>query len=305
MLLTIQDLGRFGYQNTGFPVSGALDRRALMLGNILLGNPPGEAGLEMTLLGAAIEFHADTCVSLTGAEMNATLNGEPVPRYTAFAVHEGDVLRCGAAAEGCRAYLCVAGGIDVPVVMGSKSTYMKCAVGGLEGRKLKAGDVLPLTFPRPELYDMAARTLPGEANRPYPQVLRVILGPQDDYFTEKGIETFFTSGYTVTADSDRMGVRFDGPAIESKNGMDIISDGIPLGGIQVPSSGKPIILLADRQTTGGYAKIGAVLSCDLPALAQAKPGAVFGFTPISVRDGQRAYRQEMRKLDRLRLIFAS
>lgn len=109
----------------------------------------------------------------------------------------------------------------------------------------------------------------------------------------------------MTADSDRMGVRFDGPAIESKNGMDIISDGIPLGGIQVPSSGKPIILLADRQTTGGYAKIGAVLSCDLPALAQAKPGAVFGFTPISVKDGQRAYRQEMRELDRLRLIFAS
>lgn len=305
MLTTVQDLGRFGHQNSGFPVSGALDRRALMLGNLLLGNPPGEAGLEMTMLGASIEFGADTCVSLTGADMAATLNGAPAPRYTAFPVHAGDVLRCGAAISGCRSYLCVAGGIDVPVVMGSKSTYMKCAVGGLEGRKLRRGDVLPLTFPRPELYDMPARTLPKEADRPYPQVLRVILGPQDDYFTEHGIRTFFSSGYTVTADSDRMGVRFDGLPIEAKNGMDIISDGIPLGGIQVPSSGKPIILLADRQTTGGYAKIGTVLSCDLPALAQARPGAVFGFMPISVRDGQRAYRQEMREMEHLRLIFAS
>ncbi len=297
-LSTVQDLGRTGYQSLGFSVSGAMDSRALRIGNLLLGNPQDAAAIEMTMSGMTVEFTSPAVIALTGADMQARRNGAPMPRWTAVYMHAGDVLTCGAAAAGLRAYLCVAGGIDVPVVMGSRSTNLKCGIGGFCGRKLAAGDWIP--------YFAARSNTAGRAYTPdeYPAALtlRVIPGPQDDMFTAEGLRTFFSGEYTVTPSSDRMGIRLDGAAIESKNGSDIISDGIAPGSVQIPSSGKPIILMADRQTTGGYAKIATVFSPDLSRLAQARPGTKIRFASLSPASAQRLLARAEREYRHFRAL---
>ena len=294
-LSTVQDLGRTGCQSLGFPVSGAMDTRALRIGNLLLGNPENAAAVEMTMAGMTVEFTSAAIIALTGADMAATLNGEPLPPWTAVYVHKGDTLACGAAVTGLRGYLCVAGGIDVPEVLGSRSTSLKVGLGGFEGRKLKAGDWIG--------YFGALENTAGRSYTPdtYPDsvVLRAVPGPQDDMFTEKGLDTFFGSVYTVTPESDRMGIRLDGPAIETKKTSDIISDGIGPGSVQIPASGKPIILAADRQTTGGYAKIAAVCSADLWRLAQARPGTKITFERITLAAAQKLYARAEKEYRRL------
>ena len=296
-LSTVQDLGRTGHQSLGFPVSGAMDARALRIGNLLLGNPEGAAAIEMTMSGMTVEFTSPAVVALTGADMRAVKNGAPMPRWTAVYMHAGDILSCGAAAAGLRGYLCVAGGIDVPAVMGSRSTNLKCGIGGFEGRRLAAGDWIP--------YAAAYENAAGRGYTPdeYPDllILRAIPGPQDDMFTAHGLETFFRAVYTVTPSSDRMGIRLEGDAIEAKSSSDIISDGIAPGSVQIPASGKPIVLTADRQTTGGYAKIATVFSPDLSRLAQARPGTKIRFARLSLAAAQRLCarsEQEYRRLAR-------
>ena len=280
---TVQDLGREGCQSMGFSVSGAMDARALRIGNLLLGNPEGAAAIEMTMVGMTVEFTSDAVIALTGADMRPTLNGALMPRCTAVYVHGGDTLAMGAAASGCRGYLCVAGGIDVPVVMGSRSTNLKCGLGGFEGRKLASGDWVP--------YAAALRNTAGRCYAPdeYPDTvtLRAVPGPQDDAFTEKGLADFFGETYTVTPSSDRMGARLEGPAVGTRGKPDIISDGIAAGSVQIPASGKPIVLMADRQTTGGYAKIATVISCDLWRLAQARPGTKIRFERVTLAAAQK------------------
>ncbi|MCD7716891.1 MAG: biotin-dependent carboxyltransferase family protein [Lachnospiraceae bacterium] len=296
-LTTVQDIGRFGYQALGMPCSGVMDRQAYEVANYLVGNESGKAVLECTLFGGIYQFEDDAVCALTGADMQPTLDGTAVPMYRPFPVAKGQTLMLGTAVTGCRTTLAVAGGIDVPVVMGSRSTNIKCALGGYMGRALAAGDVLPVGASEISVRDFitaaAAATEKGNSSTAtaaristddipsrkmeapeYPEdlLIRVIPGPQDDYFTDSGLETFFSGTYTVSQDSDRMGCRLNGPAIESKNGTDIISDAIVFGSIQVTPAGLPIILLADRQTTGGYAKIATVCSDDLPKLAQARPG---------------------------------
>ncbi|MCD7765711.1 MAG: biotin-dependent carboxyltransferase family protein [Lachnospiraceae bacterium] len=309
-LTTVQDLGRYGYQALGMPCSGVMDRQAYEAASYLVGNESGEAVLECTLFGGIYQFEDDAVCALTGADMQPTLDGTAVPMYRPFPVAKGQTLMLGTAVTGCRTTLAVAGGIDVPVVMGSRSTNLKCALGGYMGRALTAGDVLPVGASEVSVEDFITETAAAAEQKnasiapsaaaeqvnssivsssgiktndissrkmeapKYPEDLgiRVILGPQDDYFTESGLETFFSGTFTVSQESDRMGCRLNGPAIESKNGTDIISDAIVFGSIQVTPAGMPIILLADRQTTGGYAKIATVCSDDLPKLAQARPG---------------------------------
>ena len=290
MFSTIQDRGRYGYQRFGMPTAGAMDTFALRSANALLANEDNAACIEATVLGPRIQFLADTRIAVTGADVSPRVDGEAIPMWQAIAVAEGSRLEFRSPKDGMRAYLAVAGGINVPQVMGSRATYIKASIGGLEGRQLRAGDVLHAFGDDPAIpkRDCAfpADAIPkyGSAHR-----LRVALGPQHESFTKTGIDTFLNSTYAVSINSDRMGYRLEGVAIEHTVGPDIISDGIALGAIQVPGDGQPIILLADRGTTGGYTKIATVVSADLSKVAQAMPGHTITFEAVSVEEAQESY----------------
>jgi len=303
LLTTVQDRGRMGCQKFGVTVSGAMDEVALRVGNILVGNPQSAAGLEISFLGPQIRIQADVVLALTGAEVEADLDGQPIPWYQVFRARAGQVLDIRHCTRGMRAYLCVGGGLDVPVRLGSRSTSLAAGFGGLEGRSLREGDLLSVGPSVGTPTRRADRTVPRSWRPTFesPQTLRVVFGPQDDAFTEAGRRTFLASLYEVSPSSDRMGCRLEGPAIEHAGPADIISDWIPPGGIQVPGSGKPIILLADRQTTGGYTKIATVIGPDLPKLAQVRPGEQVRLQAISVEEAQAAARTLEMELARLDL----
>ena len=286
VLTTVQDLGRFGFQQYGVPVSGAMDPRSLKLANLLLGNDPGEAALEITVTGPQLIFGEANYAVLTGGDLGAELDGKPMPRYQAVKIEARQTLRFLGLRNGCRAYLAFAGGLDIPEVMGSRSTYMKAKIGGIKGRKLEAGDELRFRAPQPDLPFPERRRIGTDFVPQKQYELHAVLGPQDDHFTEAGLRTFFSEVYTVSADFDRMGCRLDGPPIEHKGSADIISDGIAFGAVQVPSSGKPIIMTADRQITGGYTKVATVCSADFRFLGQLKGGDKVNFIPISVEQAQ-------------------
>lgn len=288
LLTTVQDMGRVGYQQFGVSVSGVIDPRSATIANILVGNPDGEAVLECTMMGPHLQFNQPNCIAITGGDLGATLDGQPVASYRAMKVEAGQVLRFTAPKTGCRAFIAFAGGLDIPEVMGSRSTYMKAKIGGLQGRKLEKGDEIKFRAPKSELKNMNFRSMAPEFVPRKEYTVRVVLGPQDDYFTDAGIQTFLSKTYTVTQEFDRMGCRLEGDVIAHKDGGDIISDGIAFGAIQVPSSGKPIIMLSDRQTTGGYTKIANVISMDFRILAQLKAGDKVRFEKVSVKFAQEA-----------------
>jgi KipI family sensor histidine kinase inhibitor len=301
-LTTVQDRGRVGCQKFGVTVSGAMDEVALRVGNILVGNAQGAAALEISFLGPEIRIRADVALALTGAEVTAELEGRPVPWYQAFLARAGQTLDIRHCTRGMRAYLTAGGGIDVPVRLGSRSTSLAAGFGGTEGRPVRDGDVLSVGPIVGSPARWAGRSVPGTWRPTFasPQTIRVVLGPQDDAFTEAGRRTFLESTYEVTPSSDRMGCRLEGPAIEHSGGADIISDWIPLGGIQVPGNGKPIILLADRQTTGGYTKIATVIGPDIPKLAQVRPGDRVRFQALATAEAQavaRTLEGDLSKLD--------
>jgi len=294
-LSTIQDGGRFGAMSTGFSPGGAMDAYSMKIANLLVGNVENMGVIEMTMMGITASFDCDSLIALTGADMDPYLNDEPMPMYQSVPVHKGDILTMKLAQNGMRAYLAVAGGFDLPFEMGSQSTNLKCKLGGFQGRKLQKGDELPLIQ---SVSGMLAPSRRINAQVKYPDeiVVRVMLGPQDDYFTRKGIETFLGKVYTVTDQSDRMGIRLAGEKIENANGVDIISDGIATGSIQIPASGTPIIMMADRQTTGGYAKIATVISADLKKVAQARPGTRIRFFAVSEKEAVKLRRSEETEL---------
>lgn len=267
ILTTIQDSGRYGYQELGIPTSGVMDDYNYRLANILVGNKLDEAVFEMTFFGPTLKFNENLIIAITGSNMNPKINGELAPMYETIKVKKGDTLQFGKVNEGIRSYLAFGGSIDVPVVNGSKSTHIKTKMGGIEGRALKAKDEINIKKSKEEtMRKIPEKYIPKISHC---NILRIVLGPQDDYFTEKGIHDLFRSGgYQVTKDFDRMGIRLKGTAIEHKETADIISDGTTFGSIQVPANGQPIILVADRQTTGGYTKIGNVITADLHKLAQ-------------------------------------
>lgn len=278
-LTTVQDLGRSGYQQFGVPTSGALDSYAFRVGNLLVGNAEGAASLEITLLGCQLRALRETMIAITGADLAATVNGEITSTWESRLLKRGDVLSFPRLNSGCRAYLAVAGGIAVPPVMQSASTYTRAGIGGFGGRPLRKGDILQSnkSIASATVARMPSEYIPVYGNR---IALRVILGPQDDLFTEEGISTFLSSEYTVSTQADRMGYRLEGPRIQHREGADIVSDGIPLGAVQLPGDGLPIILLVDRQTTGGYTKIATTVSVDIPRIAQAKPGDKINFQQV-------------------------
>ncbi|WP_188398914.1 biotin-dependent carboxyltransferase family protein [Sporomusa sp. GT1] len=305
LFTTVQDEGRWGYQAFGMPVAGAMDCYAYYAANILAGNKPAAAVLEMTLRGGHFRFEADYYVSICGADMQARLNGTPVKNWSGFLVAAGSELVFDYAISGCRSYVAVNGGINTPVVLGSRSTYTRAAVGGLDGRALQAGDVIPIGKDA-DAAPRTSRLLPVEFIPAYrDQVeLRVLLGPQDDYFSEAGITTFFTSTYCISTEADRMGYRLEGSVIEHKEKADIISDALCQGAIQVPGHGMPIIMMADRQTTGGYTKIGTVIGPDLSLLAQAKPGDSIVFKKCSEDEAEAVFALGREAYGRLQQVVA-
>ena len=270
-LSTVQDEGRVDYMAFGLPRAGVMDRVAAHLANLLCGNPLGAAVIEMTLMGGSFRFEKSCRIALCGADMSPRLNGAAMEAWAARDVVAGDVLETGYANRGCRAYLAVGGGIDLPPVMGSRSTYTRASLGGHEGRALRAGDCLPFGEASP--FPAAPVRLPASLIPDYPDqiTLRVIMGPQDELFLPEGISTLLGSEYRVSEEADRMGYRLEGPEIRHKDKADIVSDALGAGAIQVPGSGQPIVMMADCGTTGGYAKIAAVIGADLWKLAQAKP----------------------------------
>lgn len=299
LLTTVQDLGRHGYQRVGIPPSGPLDRVAFVVANRLVGNPDGAAALECTLRGPTLEVRRAGLVAVTGADMGLTVNGQEAPAWTALAVRPGDLLAFRMAQSGCRAYLAVAGGLDTPVALGSRATYLRGRLGGLDGRALRKGDGLVAAPMPPGATSPEGRAV-APARRPvYPAEVecRVILGPQDDRFTPAGIAAFLDGRYEVTPQADRMGYRLQGPAIAHARGHDIVSDGIPLGGIQVPGEGQPIVLLVDRQTTGGYTKIATMISVDIGRIGQTRPGQHVRFRSVTLGEAHAALAAERAWLD--------
>jgi len=286
LLTTVQDHGRWRYQAMGVPVAGPMDVYSHRLANALVGNEDGAATLEVTLTGPALEFTDDRQVAVTGAEFEVTVDGHGVTPNTAIRVRAGERLEFGRRSRGARGYLAVSGGIDTPRVLGSRSTHVPSAMGGLGGRALKEGDELPLGPPEGEHYVRSARTSgTGVLFHTYrmqaPTILRVLPGPQRDRFSARALDALQSAPYRVGTDSNRMGYRLVGPRLEHANGAEIISDATPMGTLQVPASGQPILLMADRQTTGGYAKIATVISADISLAGQLVPGDEIRFTACS------------------------
>jgi antagonist of KipI len=288
LLTTVQDCGRWGYQSRGVPVAGPMDRVSLRRANGILGNSLDAAALEVTLTGPHLEFADRRIVAVTGAEF------ENVPPGVVFEVSPARPLIFGRRIRGARAYVAISGGIDVPLVLGSRSTHLPSAMGGFEGRALRAGDELPLCegpgegFPlRPEVpyrSELFARTL------------RVLPGPQTDRFVKEALDVLQSAPYRVDVNSNRVGYRLSGPRLQHVRGADILSDATPIGSIQVPASGEPILLMADCQTTGGYAKIATVISADIPAAGQLAPGDEIRFAVCSLEEAMDALRLQLRML---------
>ena len=299
ILTTVQDRGRYGREQFGMSPAGPMDELSFSVANLLVGNEAGESALECTVLGPTLSFQTETALAVTGADMSPRLNGQPCPMYQVLLVQPGDTLQLGAVTAGCRSYIAFAGGIDVPPVMGSRSTALKNQVGGLAGRKLAKGDVLTLGPSRLPPASLAGRRAPVPAPQGREVTLRVILGPQDDRFTEEGIQTFLSQPYTVGKDFDRMGCRLEGPVIAHKTDCNIISDGMVTGAVQVPGTGQPIIMLAERQTVGGYTKIAAVISADLPVIGQCKAGDIVRFRAVTLQEAHALCRERQAALTAL------
>jgi antagonist of KipI len=288
-LSTVQDLGRPGQLRYGIPPSGPIDRTAFVVANRLVGNDDGAAGLECTVTGPRFEVEAPCAVAVTGAGMAVTVNGAEAPAWRTLILKSGDVVKLGVARAGVRAYVAFSGGIDVPPVLGSRSTYLRGRLGGLDGRALRRDDRLALfPAPLPPVRRAQPRIISDLTAMP---TIRVVLGPQADHFTDEGLEAFLGGEYEMLPQSDRMGARLRGPRIAHRHGHDIISDGIALGSIQVPGDGQPIVLLVDRQSTGGYTKAATVCSFDIGRLGQVKPGQRVRFRAIDLREAQGALRQ--------------
>ena len=301
---TVQDLGRVGYQAQGVPVSGALDPMALWLGNALVGNPESAAALELLVSGATLQIAADS-VRLAVAGAGATLAvGAParvVPAWQSVTLAQGELVEIGLGRESVCAYLAVEGGIDVRLVLGSASTYVRAGFGGLEGRTLRRGDLVPLALAQAS--ERTEQRLPSPPPAASEQPIRVVLGPQQDRFTEAALADLLESEFRISKNADRMGMRLDGPALRHRDGWDVVSDAIATGAVQVPGSGQPILLLADHQTTGGYPKIATVISADVPVVGRRRAGDAIRFAAVSIAEAEQLARDQQRRIAALVAAF--
>ncbi len=297
-LTTVQDFGRKGYGQYGIPVSGAMDQFSYQVANLLVENEPGAAALEATLFGLKLEALRTTRIAVTGGDMHPMLDGKPLPMWRALDLPAGGILQFKTIRSGARTYLAVEGGVDSAVQLGSRSTHQKA----LLGRILQKGDVVR-TFPAGGA--SAGRHLPEPLMPIFSKHadIRVILGPQDDLFSKKGLETFFAETYTITSQSDRQGYRLAGEPIQHVSGADIISDAILPGSIQVPGNGQPIVMMMDAQTTGGYAKIANVIGPDIDVLAQMLPGRTVRFIRVSIAEAHKIVQERALRLKHIREVL--
>ncbi len=295
---TIQDSGRFGYQRYGMPVSGPMDAFAFQAANILVDNDTNSATIEFTAPGLSFVTTKPRLIAVTGYGLRLFINGIEFPVWMSVFVRKNREVHIEKTSEGMWGYLAVAGGFRAKRIMGSRATYLRGGIGGLEGRALLAGDLLKVGKPGVDLTTAAGRTFLPETRPSYnaSPTLRVVMGPQQDSFSPKGIETFLSQDYTISTQSDRMGYRCEGTPIETISDQSFISDGIVNGAIQVPAGGQPIIMMADHQTTGGYPKIGVVTSADLPLAAQTQPGGRVRFVAVNIDSAVIAYRARWQAL---------
>jgi len=304
ILTTIQDLGRYGFSQFGVPPSGALDTFSLRVSNLLVGNEENEACLEVTLMGLRIRALEEVVIAITGGDLSPTLNGESLEMWRTHLLVQDDIIAFKKVNAGCRAYLSTSGGFVVPKIMGSSSTYLSGKFGGVEGRPLRRGDLLYTS--NGSSLDKLGLRFPGDWIPSLEKVvfLRVIPGPQDHHFTEKGFQALISSSYEVTPQCDRMGVRLEGPRIERRSDVEesIISEGLIPGAVQVPGDGKPIIILTEL-VTGGYTKIATIITTDLPRVAQLKPGDRVKFKPISVKDANHLLKEQEERLKEFKKII--
>ena len=305
VLTTIQDLGRFGYRKYGVPVSGAMDDFSLKVANLLVGNDSNGAALEITGLGPKLKALNDTVVALSGADFNATLDESLLTGWRSVRVRKGSIISIKEARRGFRGYLAVMGAIEVPKVLGSRSTYLAGKMGGLDGRSLRKGDIINSSSPGVSLARAPLRFLPEEYVPVFSSgvEVRVIMGPQDDRFDDEGIKTLLNSWYVVSLNSDRTAYRLAGSKIAHQEKADIITDAIPQGAIQVPGDGQPIMMMADRPTTGGYAKIACVIAPDIPKVAQLKPEDEVRFKKIGIDKAHEFLRDSEAELARIRSVL--
>ena len=302
---TVQDLGRTGYQDVGVPVSGALDGFGLRLANALVGNPQGMAALEILISGPTFEVSADTVrIALVGDGAGLGLRGERsrvLPAGQSVTLSPGETFQIVVGSASACCYLAAEGGIAVPLVLGSASTYVRASIGGIDGRVLQGGDIVPLaSAAAPDRAELRVR---GSYLAAADQPIRVTLGPQQEYFIDEAVAALLSAEYRVSKDADRMGMRLEGPALRHRGGWDIVSDAIATGSIQVPGSGQPIVLLADHQTTGGYPKIATVVSADLGLVGRRRPGDVLRFTAVDTETTEALCREQERRLAELIASF--
>jgi len=297
---TVQDLGRSGLMKYGIPPSGAMDQYSYRVGNLLLGNPENSASLEITLHGLKIEALIPVTISITGADLGPYLNGDPAPQWTPLIMKKGEIIHFKQRKKGLRAYLAVKGGFDVPEVLGSRSTFIRGKIGNpiSEGEIISIGDfgaiksIKSLALPKLYIPDLNLH-----------DPIQVIMGPQNEYYTLQGIDTFLNASYKVTSQSDRMAYRTEGPPIEIAKDPGIITEPIPRGAIQVPGDGKPIILLWDAQVTGGYAKIATVISADMDRLGQKMPGDTIHFQQVNRDMAIELLFEKKRKIDTIKKLL--
>jgi antagonist of KipI len=294
---TVQDLGRPGHQHEGVPVGGAMDDVAFRVANLLAGNPTGSAALEATLAGPVLRFERTTRIALAGADLGWTVDGRPVAPWRSVVVPAGGVVAVGQPRTGCRGYLAVEGGLEVPVVMGSRATYAPASMGGLHGRALRAGDLLPLVRDTSQPRG-AGRVIVPSMRPGYGDVVRLVLARHSEFLTASSRARFLDVPFRVSPHSDRMGVRLvtEGAPLELEQRLEPLSAGVAMGTVQLPAGGAPIILMADGPTTGGYPRLGEVATVDLPVVAQLRPGDRVRFTPVSLAEAQRLYLAREREL---------
>lgn len=319
LLTTVQDLGRPRTQRQAVPVCGAMDAMALRLANLIVGNDDGAAALEATLIGPAVKFDAPALIAVGGADLTATIDALPLARWRPALAPAGSVLRFGRPEAGCRAYVAIAGGIDVPTVFESRSTYVRAGFGGVAGRALRDGDDIAFGEPSPLSRKIVAslqcetsgpsfaRWYAGATLRPRyasEPTVRLIPGAHTEALDGTSRTALFGERFRVSASSDRMGYRMEGPQLRLRERVEILSEGVTFGTMQLPPGGAPIVLMADGQTTGGYPRIGEVASVDLPLVAQLKPGDHARFAPISLEDAQRLYLEREHELDQMRVGLA-
>lgn len=321
LLTTIQDLGRYGYQKYGIIVSGAMDSYSLRLANALVGNKEGEAGLEITLMGPSLELEKGTLFAITGADLSPTIDGKAVPMWRPVYLHKKSILKFGACKSGCRSYLAIAGGYDIPEVMESKSTYLRAGIGGFEGRGLQKNDVLQIKLPGEESLKIMENLAQKQSSNFFSSTswylrkksiikdsenirIRVIKDKQFEEFSLDSKRQFLNSTFKITPQSDRMGYRLQGPALKLEKPKEMISEAVAPGTIQVPPDGNPIILLADRQTVGGYPKIAQVAAVDISKVVQSKPGDKISFQEISLKEAEILYIEREKYIQNIRTAIS-